>query len=117
MSKSLTEPKTSEVRDVLTKVIIEKGFPVIASFDWADSCALIYAKSETDIYVGDAYGEDFLEPKAKSPYSLKDIDEEGLFHLYHDGVRPGEDDWNNLLDYAKDDQADQEGDDDGDDGE
>lgn len=116
MPKPVSEPKTSAVRDVLTKEIIGAGLPVIAIFDFMDASALIHVKSEDDVFVGYAYGEEFINGQPAKPYSLKDIDVEGLFHLYHDGVRPGHKDWDDTLQASVDEQKEM-AEDDGDDGE
>jgi hypothetical protein len=85
--------------------IIKAGFPVIAIFDHADASASIYAKSEDDVFVGDAYGDNFVKSDANiTPFKLADIDEEGLFRLHHEGVRPGEKYWEESLQGIKDEQ-------------
>jgi hypothetical protein len=87
------EPSKKTKKPVKVNLINEikkRGFPVISLFDHADASAMIYAKSESDVYFGDAYGDHFIKPGAKEPYSLKDVDEEGLFRLYHDGLIPGD---------------------------
>ncbi len=114
---AVEEPtKTSAVREVLTKAIIGAGFPVIACFDYQDSSATIYAKSEMEVLI-DEYGNDFLEKNAKKPYALKDLTEAGLFRLYDDGIRPGHEEWKDALEEAEEYCEPNDDGDDGDDGE
>jgi hypothetical protein len=78
----------AEVRDLLTKKITEKGFPVIAVFDFADSNAGIWAKSENEVIV-DEYGSAFLKDGVNGDtVNLSDLSDAGLFTLYDEGTRP-----------------------------
>jgi hypothetical protein len=78
----------TEVRDLLTKKITEKGFPVIAVFDFVDSNAGIWAKSAKEVLVDD-YGGNFLNDGVKGDkVKLTDLSESGLFKLYDEGSRP-----------------------------
>lgn len=95
-----SETKPSAVRDVLTREVIKAGFPVIAEFPFQDSSATIYAETENKISTDD-YGSEFIERGSKSPCTLKDLTEEGLFRLYSEGIRPGHADWENSLADAK----------------
>jgi hypothetical protein len=83
-----------EVKKLLIKKITEKGFPVIVWFDYMDANAGIYAKSEKEVVFDGAYGEDMQEGKGTT---IQDITPEGLFNLFQNGVRPGEEYWQEHL--------------------
>lgn len=88
--------------DEFIEEIKKQGFPIIGIFDHMDASALIDVKNENKISVGLAYGEEFIKPGKTPPYTLKDITEEGLFRLHKEGVRPGDEYWDEVAEAAKD---------------
>lgn len=88
------------MKPLLIEQIKKDGLPVAVIFDFADSGASIVVKSETEVTVGDAYGDNFLEGDGKDK-TLNGIDEEGLFHLYSSGVRPGEKSEDSFMTYEE----------------
>jgi hypothetical protein len=79
--------------DDIIKEIKSMGIPVIVIFDYMDSSAIIYIKSEDDVYIGSAYGDLFVKPNATKPYSINDITQDGLFRIHIDGIRKGDKYW------------------------
>lgn len=96
--------------------IKKEGFPVIAIFDYMDSGATIYAKSETEVYLLNEYGFEFAEENIEQgnvgenlplkditgeKISLNDVTEDGLYQLYQVGARPSDKYWMECFESAE----------------
>lgn len=86
--------------------IKKEGFPVIAIFDYMDSGATIYAKSETEVYLLNEYGFEFAEENIEQGnvgenLPLNDVTEDGLYQLYQVGARPSDKYWMECFESAE----------------
>jgi hypothetical protein len=102
--------KNEDVKELLIKKILAKGLPVVSCVDFADSSATVWVKTDGFIMTDD-YGAEFLESGVgyDEGKSLNDITDLGLLNLVKYGVRPGEEDYKNYVEYCDPNSGDDDG--------